>query len=199
MKKCAFRCLAVIAVICGLSAVSGASAIDFHANVLDPPPLSYSVSSITTLPFSVSFSTCAPGELPGGMTASGCFAGQNLTGFTWTNLQLTFANSPALGSQPASCGDPGSPFSIFSVTSCGLSPDGSNYILTFTNGAITSGEYFFIEEDGADPSAFGVGSGTVLGAVPEPNPSVLFGTGVMMFGLLVLADKRSKPGLLKRR
>jgi hypothetical protein len=198
MKKSVFRCVVIIVMACGLSGIAGATPIDFKMNVLDPPS-GYSVTSIFSTTFPISFSTCASGELPGGLTASGCFAGQNLTGQSWNNLQFMFTNSPALGGQPASCGDPGSPFSIFTVTSCSLSPDNSTYILAFTNGIITPGEFFFVTEDGPDPSAFGVGTGTVLGTIPEPTPALLVGTGLMMFGLLFAANKRYQIGLPKGR
>lgn len=191
-----FRYLFVTAVFCGLTGMAGATPIDFHMNVLDPPPPSFMVNSIFTLPFSISFSPCGAGELPGGMTADGCFAGQNLTGLSWTNLQLIFSNTPALASQAASCGDPGSPFSIFQVATCSLSPDGASYILRFSGGIIVPGDFFFIAETGPSPTAFGVGSGSVT-FIPEPVSLLLLSSGFMMFGLLLYTERRR--GLFRSR
>lgn len=181
----AFRYVIAIAILCGFSGLAKADTLDFKMNVLDPPSLPYA-EVINSMPFPISFSTCAAGELPSGVTANGCFAGFNDTTQTWTNLQFTFVNSTALGGQPASCGSPGSAFSIFTVTSCSLS--GSTYVLTFTNGVIIPGETFVVAEAGADPSAFGTGSGTTI--VPEPNSLLLLSTGVMLFGLLAHTGRR---------
>ncbi len=190
-----FRVIFAIAVFCGFSGMANASAIDFKMNVLDPPTYASAVV-IHTLPFTISFSPCGAGELPGGLTASGCFAGVNDTGQAWSNLLFIFANNPGLGGQPT-CGNPGLSYSIFSTASCSLTPDGSTYLLSFTNGIINVGDTFFVTEDGPAPDAFGIGLATV---VPEPNTLLLMSSGVMMFGLLMAAGRRrSLPAVIRRK
>lgn len=193
-----FRCLAVIAVICGFTGLAGATTVDFHMHVLDPPPPSFTVQPIFSTPFTFSFTECSPGELPDGGTASGCFAGVNRTGMDWNNLQITFADNDILAGQTPNC-DLTSSHDIFSDTDCSLV--GSTYILSFGDGLLSNNDFFFITEDGVDPpEGFGTGTGTVDSTVltPEPASVLLLFTGIVGLGLLFKMERRRavRPSLL---
>ena len=184
------RCLVVIALVCGCAAIARADAVDFHMNVLDPQPPSdpsYPLYLLTTTSFSVSFTDCIAGELPGGMTADGCYAGRNVSGQDWDNLQLTFVSGGVLTGQTANCAAAPSD-NVFSDTDCPESPENGFYTLTFTDGVIANGDYFFITEDGVTPATdFPIGSAQVL--TPEPGSLVLLSTGVLLFGWLLYGDR----------
>lgn len=182
------RFLGVIAVICMFSGLANAASTDFHLRVLDPPPPSYPTFPIFTTPFAVTFTPCVTGELPDGNTAEGCFAGHNETGQDWNNLQITFMNNAALASQAPNCAT-GPSDDIFSNINCILTPDGSAYILSFADGNVSNGDFFFITEDGVDPAAFGTGTAVVM--TPEPASVVFALSGVMLFGFLLYTERRS--------
>jgi hypothetical protein len=181
------RFLALVAVTCIFTGL--ANAADFHMRVLDPPPPSYPTFPIFTTPFAVTFTPCVAGELPDGNTAEGCFAGHNESGQDWNNLQITFMNNAALASQTPNCAT-GPSDDIFSNINCILTPDNSAYILSFSNGDISNGDFFFITEDGVDPAAFGTGTAVVM-MTPEPASVVLALSGAMLFGLLLYTERRS--------
>lgn len=190
------RCLVVIALVCGCAGLAKADSVDFHMNVLDPPPPtdpSYPLYLITTTSFSVTFTDCVAGELPSGMTADGCFAGRNISGQDWDNLQLTFASGGVLTGQTANCAAAPSD-NIFSDADCPESPDNGLYTLTFTDGVIANGDYFFITEDGVTPATdFPTGNAQVL--TPEPGSIVLLSTGILLFGWLLYGERLRKPQL----
>ncbi len=182
------RCLIVIGVVCGLTGLAGATPVDFHMHILDPPP-SFSVLPITSTPFPVSFTACGLNELPSG-TADGCFAGVNRTGDDWVGLQLTFANNTALAGQLPNCSPAPPPAdNIFASTDCTF--DGSSYALIFTDGVIRNGDFFFITEDGViPPEDFGTGTATVTVLTPEPAPVLLLSTGLILFVFLFNPERR---------
>lgn len=185
------RYLVVIALVCGCMGVAKADTVGFHIKVLDPAPPanpSYSIFLIPSTSFDVVFSDCVQGELPGGMTADGCFAGRNISGLDWDNLQLSFPDGGVLAEQPASCAAAASD-NIFSTTDCPVDPVNGVYGLGFSDGIIHSGDYFFITEDGVVPaSSFPTGSATVL-MTPEPKSIVLLSTGVFLFGWLLYGER----------
>jgi hypothetical protein len=196
--KAGCKLLLVMAVLCGMSSFALGDDLDFKMDVLDPPAFdpSYTVFVIQSTTFSVTFTPCVAGELPGGITADGCFAGVNNTGQTWTGLDMIFPNTAALGSQPASCA-PSSPDSIFPNTSCGLVGDGSAYFLSYSGGIIpsypsTPGDLFFIAESGVPAADFPTGTVTaeVMATTPEPGTLVFALTGVAAFGALSLSKLR---------
>jgi len=158
-------------------------------NVLDPPTISssYPLFLISSTPFAVSFTPCLAGELPGGLSAEGCFAGRNVTGHDWNNLQLTFANNSVLNGQASSCGTTDI-HNVYSSSDCSLTPDGSTYILSFGDGVISDDAYFFITEDGVVPGDFPEGTGAVL--TPEPGSLLLSSTGAVLFGLMLFGLRR---------
>jgi hypothetical protein len=170
--------------------VAKADAVDFHMTVLDPPPPSdpsYPLYLITTTSFTVSFTDCIAGELPGGMTADGCYAGRNVSGQDWDNLQLAFMAGGVLTGQTANCAAAPSD-NIFSDADCPDSPENGFYTLTFTDGVIGNGDYFFITEDGVTPATdFPTGSAQVL--TPEPGSLVLLSTGILLFAWLLYGDR----------
>jgi len=181
--------LLAIALVCGLSGVAKADQLDFHMVVLDP----FATTPIFTTPFQFSFDTCVVGQLPTNVNGSyeGCFSGVNRTGQDWIGLQLVFSNTAPLGSQPAGCALDGST-DYFQNATCSLTPDESQYILSFTTGAIPNNGGFVIAEDGVDPSLFPLVSATVITtATPEPSSILLLLTGVLMLGLF-FADRRQR-------
>ena len=178
----AFRCLFALVVTFTLTSLASADPVDFHMHVLDPPPPSFTVQPIFSTPFTFTFTTCSLGELPGGGTADGCFAGVNRSGEDWTNLQITFEDNSVLAGQAPNCALTGTN-NIFSDTDCSL--DGSTYVLRFTDGVLANNDFFFITEDGViPPEGFGVGTGSVdLVSSPEPEPLVLLASGLVLFGV----------------
>lgn len=184
------RFLLMMALVCGYTGLAGASPVDFHMHVLDPPPPSFTVLPIFSTPFTFSFTECSPGELPDGITASGCFAGVNRTGMDWDNLQITFADNDVLAGQTPTCDLTGT-HNIFSGTDCSLVD--STYILSFMDGVLHNNDFFFITEDGVDPpEEFGIGTGTVnsTAMTPEPAPVLLLSTGIILFGLWFYGGRR---------
>ena len=183
------RFLGLVSAICFSTALAGATPVDFHMRVLDPPPPanpSYPLYLIQSTSFDVSFTGCVAGELPGNNTATGCFAGRNISGQDWNNLQLAFPNVGPLVGQAANC-DPGVSDDIFSNVDCPASPDNSSFTLIYTDGVIANGGYFFITEDGVDPATdFPTGRASVAtGMTPEPGSIVLLSTGVFLLGGLL--------------
>ena len=174
--------------------LASASALDFKANVLDPPlPLTptFPTYVISSSPFEVSFSPCVADELPGGLTADGCFAGINRTGLGWTGLQFIFPNDSVLASQPVDC-SPAASSNVFSQANC--VSDASVYTLTFSEGTLNNSELFFLTETGVPALLFPEGVGTALTTTPTPEPSswMLIGTGL---GVLSMAWKRRRGQL----
>ena len=190
-----FRRILFAAALCGLSLPAFGDPVDFQTNVLDPPtpsPSTYTVFTETSLSFTFQFTQCATAELPNGLTASGCFAGINDSGVTWTALDMSFPNTAVLNSQPVSCA-PAPSNNIYSTSTCALS--GNLYLLGFDAGAIpsypvTPGDQFFITETGVDPALFPPGQVTAtpsssdMASAPEPGSVVLALTGVGLFGCL---------------
>lgn len=191
--KC-LRFLIAIALACGFTGLAGASTIDFTMSILDPPPqLSYTLVD-GTAPFAVSFGVCPPN-----IVASGCFTGFNeTTSVTFTNLSMVFANTTSVtnptdyvnflnGQTPNCITTPSA--SLFSSSSCVLSPNLTTYQLDFFNGiGIKPGTFFFITETGPTPGAFGTGQGTV-GVTPEPSSILLLSTGILMAGLFFIRQR----------
>lgn len=186
-----FRWMLAAALVCGLTGVAKANS-DFHMVVLDP----FATTPIFTTPFQFSFAACAAGQLPTNVKNSyeGCFSGVNRTGKDWTGLQLVFSNTAPLGSQPAGCELDGST-DFFQSASCGLTPDESKYILSFTTGAIPNNGNFVIAEDGVDPALFPQVTGTATTATtPEPASIWLLSTGVLLIGFFfLLTEARRRP------
>src|SRR5580698_5051819 len=90
------HCFLAIAMACGLTGAAKADTLDFHMVVLDPPSApGFTTVPIFTTPFTITFSACAPGQLPTNTlgTYEGCFSGVNRTGNDWTGLDLTFDNT----------------------------------------------------------------------------------------------------------
>jgi len=174
------RCFFVFALVCGLNSVAHADTLDFHMVVLDP----FATTPIFTTPFQFTFAPCVAGQLPTNVNNSyeGCFSGVNRTGQDWVGLQMVFSNTAPLGSQPAGCALDGST-DYFQNASCILTPDASQYILTFTSGVIPNNGSFVIAEDGVDPSLFPMVSASVTVATPEPNSIWLLSAGVLLVGI----------------
>ncbi|HZY63030.1 MAG TPA: hypothetical protein VFE38_10915 [Edaphobacter sp.] len=183
-----FRCLFALIIACAFIGSASAEPIDFHMRVLDPPPPAFSVQPIFSTPFTFTFTACSVGELPGGGTADGCFAGVNRSGMDWSNLTITFADNPVLAGQTPSCALTGSN-NIFSDTACSLA--GSTYTLSFTDGVLSNNDFFFITEDGVvPPEGFGVGTGSVVLPTPEPEPFLLLATGLVLFGVVLKLNRQ---------
>jgi hypothetical protein len=185
----AFRCLVLMTVACAFASVANATPADFHMGVLDPPPPpspSFPTNIITSTSFDVTFIPCVADELPGGLTADGCFAGANRSGVDWTQLQLTFTDTDALGDQGATCDTNPTFMSVGCPTPTGDAP----YILTFSDGnGIPNNGSFFIYETGVPPGNFPDGSAVANSTVPEPAPWGLLLTGCILFGCLVNRER----------
>lgn len=192
------HCFLAIAMACGLTGAAKADTLDFHMVVLDPPPApGFTTVPIFTTPFTITFSACAPGQLPTNTlgTYEGCFSGVNRTGNDWTGLDLTFANNSALGGQPAGCALDGGGADIYAeppAGSCDLQNE-SQYVLIYTGGGIENNENFVIAEDGVDPGDFPEITATVVVATPEPDSIWLLATGLLMMGLY-FANRRGWIG-----
>lgn len=179
------RCLPLIAGVCMLSGIAKADPVDFHMVVVDPPPASYTVNDLTTSSATVSFSACAAGQLPTGITDTyvGCETFENLTGAPLTSLQLIFPDTGALTTQVANCsGDPTTALNFFTSATCSIV--NGNFILDYSNGNIPIGSpngIFTIAEDGVAPDCFPDGT-LNTNITPEPSSIWLLSTGVLMLG-----------------
>jgi hypothetical protein len=179
------HCFLAIALVCGFTSAAMADPLDFHMVVLDPP--GFNTDPIFTTPFTLGFSTCAPGQLPTNTlgTYKGCFSGVNRSGSDWTSLELVFGNNSALSGQPAGCALDGGGADLYaapSPTACSLQNE-SQYVLIYTGGAILNNENFVIAEEGVDPSAFpDITASVNTAATPEPESIWLLATGVLMTG-----------------
>ena len=178
------RCLVLIGLVLGLNGMAKADSLDFHMVVLDP----FSTNPIFTTPFTFTFGACSVGQLPTNVMNSyeGCYSGVNRTGQDWTGLQMVFANTSSLASQPAGCALDGST-DYFSTPACVLTTDMSQYILSFTTGVIPNNGSFVIAEDGVSPDDFPMITATVTTSggttvTPEPGSIWLMSTGVLMTG-----------------
>jgi hypothetical protein len=176
------RCLLVVALVCGLSGVAKADQADFHTTILDP----YATTPVFSTPFQFSFAPCVAGQLPTNVkdTYVGCFSAVNRTGKDWIGLQLVVSNTDALSGQPASCALDGSA-DLYQKTSCSLTPNGSEYVLSFSDGDIPNNGNFVIAEDGVNPADFPLVSVTATTATPEPESILLLSTGLVALGSLV--------------
>ncbi len=181
-------CLAAaLFLFAGPASLAHADEADFKTHVLDPVSTSFPTNPITTTVFSVQFTGCQAGELPGGMTADGCFAAVNRTGLNWTELQFVFANTAALGGQPVSCALAPSD-NIFLQPTCDLDPASTHYTLDFASGRLENNALFFVTEDGVPFADFPTGTATVLAtsggaAAPEPASFVFLATGALLLGV----------------
>lgn len=181
-----------IALFCG-SVTSHAQDFDFHATVLDPPPVCPTATQcfiFDTSPFPVSFSSsqCALLSLPSGPD-DGCFFGINSTGKTIFSLSLLFGNTSNLGT--ITCDNasipPGLPAAVFTNPTC----SGANgvFSLFFSGGTgLGPDQAFTIFENGAPPADLGVGVGQVN--TPEPASFLLLATGMGMVALYMAKDRR---------
>jgi len=198
------RILFVLALICSGSSIARADGVDFRMTVLDPPavdacnpvgvPSGSPGNTNCTIftggdisPINLSQAACNGAGIGAGLTSGtyGCFVVDNESGSTIDSLELGFLLAP-LDSQSASCdadGQSGLP-SALNVVSCGPDPNNPlEYALDFAGGAgVAPGSALIVFEQGADPSDFQGGSGTI-GVTPEPDSLLLFSTGVMMAGL----------------
>jgi len=181
------RHLFLVAAVCGLTLSAFADSADFQANVLDPP---FGGTTIDSNTFPVVFSPCVKGTLPAGVHANGCFLGVNDSGNTWTSLDIFFPGT-LLGGQPVSC-SPVASGNIFSEASCGTDSSG-NYLLTFTDGSIPSGDgfasYFFITEAG-ECNLSDFDGGYAVANAPEPASAVLMLTGIFVLGFFSIPGFR---------
>jgi len=194
-----FVILVIVAAIFGMSHSALGQATDFHLGVLDPNSCSASSDCLVTDPgvaFPVTFSaqTCVDLGLESGPVPSspmyGCLEALNGSGQTITSLDLIIPNTAGgLGSQPASCDS-----TLFTSVSCGLSPDGSTYDLSFSGGTgIGPSQFFTFFETGADPNLF---DGTLSVGVPEGGADVLYLllAGVSCFGAMLFVSRYKFAG-----
>lgn len=203
------RCLFAVALVCGLSGVAKADAVDFQMVVVDPQPPAYLVHIITDDSFIFSFAPCvSPGQIPTGTNFVGCFTGENETGHALTSLQVFV---PFIPGQVAGCALSGTGLDLFTTVTCGSVPGG--YLLNFSGGSIPSGDgdhpdddhadrssIFTIAEAGVDPSAFPEVTANFdpVPGVPEPSSVLLLSTGVLMGAAFLVADRRKRLAYAER-
>ena len=176
----------LLVLITALAITRVGRADDFQMVVIDPQPIQIPLYDIQAgdldQPFSVSFSTCQPGELPTGSPSyQGCIDFLNGTGQVLTGLTLSVPDALGIVGQTADC--PSDPNNIFSNLSCPSNPLNGTWTLSFTGGSIAPGQYFVIAENGADPSNFPDPTATFT-ATPEPGSIWLLSTGALLGGFL---------------
>lgn len=191
--KYLLRVFFAVALLGGGSGFAHADGVDYRMTVLDPPTCEMNntfcqeFDGTDTLPV-VNLSTAACNSvginLGPDATPYGCFILSNFSGETIDSLTLHFSLGP-LGDQDASCdseGQSGLPSGL-DVVSCTKNEASGFYDLLFGGGpGVPTGSNLIVFEQGADPTDFQNGSGTV-GVTPEPDSLLLFSTGVMMAGL----------------
>ena len=172
------RYLMMAILIVGMSGV--AHAAGFSWNLQDPDtPGFFSVTP--GVPFTFQFADC--GFDIGGITYTGCALGQNSSATeTLTSFQFTI---------PTTLGAPDCVSNEFAVVSCGLSSDGSEYVLAFecdpsnpTCGIAPKG-IFSVFENAVDGSAFPEVAGVANATTPEPSSILLALSGMGSLGYLV--------------
>jgi hypothetical protein len=194
-----FRYLFAIMLTCALSAMAKADTADFHMVIVDPPQGSFSTTPITSLtpPPIISFSNCAPGQIPGTVDPyEGCASFENSTSSALTSLQLEFPDTDILNSQTPNCSpDPGvvsgASVDFFKTFSCSIV--NGNYILDFSNGNIPVGALFTIAENGVAADCFPDGTLTST-STPEPSSIWLLSTGALLLGGFFYTKRRNGFG-----
>ena len=164
-----------------------ADPLDFNLNVLDP---NVPTDFINASPFGIGISSCVAGELPAGLTADGCFAGENNTTTPWNGLQIVVPYTEGVVGQAASC-TLDSSVQIFQNASCALDPALGAFVLTFSSGIIAPDSVFVIAEDGVPAGEFPDSIGTFSTVTPEPSSILLMGTGLICLGLLSLSKREA--------
>ena len=198
------RYLLAMSLICGLSGM--AKADDFQMVVIDPLPKPVPITSDY---FTATLTSCKFGSY------IGCFSGENETGAPITSLKILIPIFDYHGPQTAGCapyGFDGTHKDIFSIVSCGTTPDGKYFILNFSGGVIpiagtdcdhdgdggkkSNGDdevcsVFSIAEAGVKITKdFNPFQLTVIANAPEPNSFWLMSTGFLSIGLFGMYRRR---------
>jgi len=187
--KTFYSFLVVLAVLLVTGGIAKADPIDFRMNVLDP---NISRVDISSQPFTVTFGTCDYSILPPGVNPLpvGCFYGRNTSGAAWTALDLVFPNSGGIAGQIANC-TPQPAGNIFTSAQCTTTSTAFDLIFKGGNGIPNNGE-FVITEFGAPitgPDAFPDGA-LDFTAVPEPGSMLLLSTGLVVFGVFLVRQRK---------
>ena len=182
MKILRYVLMAVLAF--GMSGI--AHAAGFSWNLQDPPGGGFFAVTQTGVPFSFAFQDC--NFVVGGVTYIGCAEGQNQTGVTLTSFEFTFPNT--LGGLTPECVS-----DSFAVLSCTLSPDKTEYDISYicdpgTVCGVAPGNTFNLYENALNGSAFPTVTG-VAGAAPEPGSIWLALSGMGSLGYLVRRRRRA--------
>ncbi|HEY1578947.1 MAG TPA: PEP-CTERM sorting domain-containing protein [Terracidiphilus sp.] len=179
------RYLLMASMTLGISGV----AHGFSWNLQDPTGSSF-VQVLPGVPFAFSFADCNVVE--GNITYTGCANGQNIsTTETLTSFDFTFANTAALGGASPDCVS-----DSFAVLTCSLSPDNSEYVLSFdcapnTTCGIAPGGLFNLYENAVPGSQFPDVNGLAAGNTPEPSSIWLALSGMGSLGYLVRRRRRA--------
>jgi hypothetical protein len=195
----------IVATMCFFAA-GAALADDIHV-VFDPPPVLTSaplngftnVITQTTNLQSFTWFACSSNPdisffAPGLANETECAEFANRTGANITQLTFSFAGSDTIpGADSVSCGNVvGDPH----LTSASCGPDGSNFAITFANGApiIPSNpqtqqeSLFFIGEDGVAGTDINNLNWSI--AAPEPSSITMLAAGMGLLGLAMVFVKR---------
>lgn len=184
MKILRYLMMAILVV--GMSGV--AHAAGFSWNLQDPPTSDSPFFQVLPgVPFSFGFASCS--EVEGGITYTGCATGQNVSDVYLTSFQFSFENS--LGSATPTCLSEG-----FTALACGLSTDGTEYVLSFAADCvpgkpcgIAPGSFFQVFENATDGPDFPDVAG--VANAPEPSSIWLALSGMGSLGYLVRRRRRA--------
>jgi hypothetical protein len=200
--KYLLRVLFILALLCGVSSVARASAVNFHVQVLDPnvcisnPSVCVILNAADPISVSLNAATCQLAGVPNLPSGSdyGCAILFNLTlpPENITSLNVTFSG---LGNLTFDC--PTSPVgnvgSIFASSSCGSSGPGTD-TFSFFDGSFPFFSEAVIYENGVSPDLFQDGTGNVnqppFVPTPEPESLLLISTGVAMAGGYLTRQRR---------
>ena len=183
------RYLMMAILIVGMSGV--AHAAGFSWNLQDPPTSDSPFFQVVPgVPFSFGFASCSEQEGNPPITYTGCATGQNVSSVYLTSFEFSFASGGVLAGLTPTCISDG-----FTALACGLSSDGTEFVLDFTADCtpglpcgIAPNSFFQIFENATDGPDFPDVAG--VANTPEPSSIWLALSGMGSLGYLVRRRRR---------